>query len=485
MAKSAPHGGRRLSDLARHVVLPEGIASTDFPLMQRHLTKMGLSFDPWQAGMATAILAKREDGKYAAGIGGVVASIPRQSGKTYLMGALTFALALEHPGFLALWSAHRSRAHNETFKSMVALSERPEVKPFAKRALTGAGTEAIEFNNGSRILFGAREHGFGRGFAKVDLLVLDEAQILTASAMEDMVPATNAAPNGLVMLMGTPPRPGDPGAVFLDRRAAALSGEDKDVLYVEFSADQNADPDDRKQWAKANPSYPHRTSDTSMLRMKKLLGSPESFAREAMGVWDVKAVQPTALNASDWSARAVESGPASGVTCFAVKFSADGAEVALGAARREGPGAPVHVEGIRSEPMAAGTDWLVDWLTERADRAAQIVIDGKSSAAYLSQALIDAGVPKRAILTPTLPDVLAAHSMFAASVKNVDEMTHSDQELLTQQALWARKREIGKDGGFGWKAPEGESVTLLEACTFAFWAARTTKRRPGRRARLV
>ena len=156
-----------------------------------------------------------------------------------------------------------------------------------------------------------------------------------------------------------------------------------------------------------------------------------------------------------------------------------------GAARREGPGAPVHVEGIRSEPMAAGTGWLVDWLTERADRAAQIVIDGKSSAAYLSQALIDAGVPKRAILTPTLPDVLAAHSMFAASVKNVDEMTHADQELLTQQALWARKRDIGKDGGFGWKAPEGESVTLLEACTFAFWAARTTKRRPGRRARLV
>ena len=34
---------------------------------------------------------------------------------------------------------------------------------------------------------------------------LDEAQILTEKAMEDMVPATNAAPNGLVLMMGTPP----------------------------------------------------------------------------------------------------------------------------------------------------------------------------------------------------------------------------------------------------------------------------------------
>src|SRR5699024_2566857 len=95
-----------------------------------------------------------------------------------------------------------------------------------------------------------RENGFGRGFKKVDILVLDEAQILSLKAMEDMVPATNAAPNGLVLMMGTPPRPNDPGEVFTDRRESALSGEDEDVFYVEMGADDNANPNDRAQSAR-------------------------------------------------------------------------------------------------------------------------------------------------------------------------------------------------------------------------------------------
>src|SRR5690625_5963829 len=101
----------------------------------------------------------------------------------------------------------------------------PDLMSFGRCWLTGGGTDDCEFANGSRLLFGAREHGFGRGFAKVDVLVLDEAQILTEKAMEDMVPATIAAPNGLVLMMGTPPRPADPGEVFTSRREAARSEE--------------------------------------------------------------------------------------------------------------------------------------------------------------------------------------------------------------------------------------------------------------------
>src|SRR5699024_3291028 len=137
---------------------------------------------------------------------------------------------------------------------------------------------------------------FGRGFAKVDVLVLDEAQILTEKAMEDMVPATNAAPNGLVLMMGTPPRPTDPGEVFTNRRAAALSGDDEDILYVEMSADENANPDDRQQWAIADPSFPARTTETAILRMRKLLGSVASFLREGLGIWDKQAIEQKALD---------------------------------------------------------------------------------------------------------------------------------------------------------------------------------------------
>ena len=100
------------------------------------------------------------------------------------------------------------------------------------------GNEAVEFVNGSRILFGARERGFGRGFAGIDVLIFDEAQILSESAMDDMVPATNAAPNPLVLMAGTPPRPTDPGEVFTLLRQEALDGESTDVGFVEISAER-------------------------------------------------------------------------------------------------------------------------------------------------------------------------------------------------------------------------------------------------------
>jgi hypothetical protein len=53
---------------------------------------------------------------------------------------------------------------------------------------------------------------------------------------------------------------------------------------------------------------------------------------------------------------------------------------------------------------------------------------------------------------------------------------------LDKQAKAAEKRKIGATGGFGWSAPEGESVVLLDAGTLAFWGAKTTKRKPGRKA---
>jgi phage terminase large subunit-like protein len=443
---------------------------------------MKTPLDEWQSGLGWAILAKRTNGMYACGIGGAVISIPRQVGKTYTIGSLIFALCALRPGTLVLWSAHRARTHQETFKSMDAMSQRPAVRPYVKRVLTGAGTEAIEFSNGSRILFGARENGFGRGFAQVDVLVLDEGQILTEKAMEDMVPATNAAPNGLVLMMGTPPRPSDPGEVFTNRRAAALSGEDPDVLYVEMSADRGANPDDREQWRKANPSFPHRTTETAILRMRKLLGSVDSFLREGLGIWDEAALTKKAIKATAWDALKVkpESVPKGGVRVYAARFAIDGSSVALAAAMRPDSG-PVHVEGIKVAPMGDGTSWLVDWLLERHDRAAQIVIDGKSGVGYLVNALRDGGVPKSVILTPGTDEVVGAHSMLEAAI-NQGELSHRGQKELDDQAKVAEKRKIGAAGGFGWAAPEGSSVVLLDAVTLAHWGAKTTKRRPGRKA---
>lgn len=477
-------GQRKLSEVARHICRPSGIVSTGFPPVRDRAKAMGMPMDPWQDGAARLALAKREDGLYAAGIGGVVLSIPRQVGKTYLIAAIVFALCTLFPNLTVIWTAHRTRTHNETFKKMQGMSRKPKIAPYIENVRATNGEQEIMFKNGSRILFGARESGFGRGFDEVDILVLDEAQILTADAMSDMVPATNAAPNGLVFLMGTPPRPKDPGEVFTNVRQAALNG-DPDTLYIEFSADKGANLDDRKQLAKANPSYPHRTSDAAIQRMRKLLGSDESYRREAYGEWDEEALSKKAIKVTAWNGLKIRQDDVpddDSRQVFAVKFAIDGSAVALAAARRPDAGA-VHVEGIKMSSMADGTRWLVDWLLERHERAAQIVVDGKSGVGYLVNALIEGGVPKSVIWTPGTDQVVAAHSMLEAAIVSQDkELSHLGQKDLDDQVKTAEKRKIGATGGFGWAAPEGESVVLLDAVTLAHWGVKTTRRRPGRKA---
>lgn len=469
---------KKLSEVARFVCKPAGIVRTGFAPVEAKLARIGIRFDEWQRNVCQLILGKRADGLYACGVGGAVLSIPRQVGKTFMIGWMVFALALLFPGTLVIWTAHRTRTSTETFNGMKAMANRARVKPFVEVVRSANGEQAIVFANGSRILFGAREQGFGRGFAKVDVLVFDEAQILTEAAMEDMLPATNAAPNGLVLMMGTPPRPKDPGEVFAHRRSKALSGN-KDTLYVEFSADEGVDPGswgsrvDWEQVGKANPSFPHRTGRPAVLRMREMLSSDDSFRREALGVWDAADQVSNVFSPVEWGECLARDTVREGKASFAVKFSVDGSHVALAAAVRTADGR-VLVDGIRNEPVSAGVDWLVEYLTDgrRLAGTYRIVVDGKGGVGYLVDRLRNAGISRRVLLTPSTDQVVSAHSMVYQSVKS-GELVHPGTVELTTQALYAQFRRIGSQGGFGWCAPEGESVCLLDAATLAFWSAKT------------
>lgn len=456
-------GSPRLSELARHLILPDGIVSTGWPSVAVQLDRMRLPLDRWQQGLCQAILGKRADGQYACGIGGAVASIPRQSGKTYTIGALVFALCLSASDMLVLWTAHRTRTHNETFKSMDAMAQRKEIAPFIKNVRKANGEQEVEFVNGSRILFGAREQGFGRGFAKVDVLVLDEAQILTERAMEDMVPATNAAPNGLVLLIGTPPRPNvDPGEVFTFRRESALSGDDTDILYVEFSADREAELDDREQWGKANPSYPYRTSETSVLRMRKLLGSDDSFRREALGIWDA-ARRSAVFGEGNWEAGLRDARPADlGVGALGVAVSIDGtfSAVVAGAVTDDGD---AWVKPLQHAP---GMGWVVDVAKGlQAETGAVVAIDGRGPGAVLIPLLEREGVRLRVLQTG---DVLNACAGFEQLVRE-GRLLYEPAPELDAAVAGATKRKVGDRWAWGRKA-DGD-ISALEGATLAVWAA--------------
>lgn len=356
--------------------------TTAWPRVVAKCAELGVEFDTWQHGIGSAALGKREDGKYAATVGGIVLSIPRQVGKTFLVGMIVIALCLLFPGMTVLWSAHRTRTATKTFQTMKGMTSRAKVKPFMLEPRNTNGEQEIRFRNGSRIMFGAREQGFGRGFDEVDIEVFDEAQILSERALEDMVPATNQSrhPAGaLLFFMGTPPRPTDPGDEFTNRRTAALSGASTDMMFVELSADQDADPDDRGQWAKANPSFPGHTPVEAMKRMRAQLTDVESFRREALGIWSD--ASGGLFNLTTWRRRCSQDTSPGQRVVFGAHVTPDRnfAAVAVASMRRD---SVLHLELVKHR---AGVAWLAPWLKEKAREhsAMATVIAGSSAAGAL------------------------------------------------------------------------------------------------------
>ncbi len=460
----------RLSEIARHIVAPEGIVSTGWPAVRSTCSQLGLGFDEWQDGAGRLILAKNADGYYAADTS--VLSIPRQVGKTYLIGSIAFALCINHKNTTVMWTAHRFKTAKEAFSTMKGLAGQPKVKAHIERIVNANGDQEIRFCNGSRIVFGARERGFGRGFAGVDVVVFDEAQILGENAMDDIIPATNAAPNPLIFLVGTPPKPNDPSEVFTMLRQEALSGESQETLYIELSADRGCDPEDRAQWRRANPSYPHRTNERAMLRMKKNL-PPDSFLREGLGIWDEITRHQAVVKASAWQELA-DVGPDFDVLpdALAVDMSHD-RQISIAACWREGDS--FHIEEVWAgvDPNAAMA-WVVQAV--RPKRRMPVVIDSISPANNLIQELRN----KRVMVNQTnATDMAKACGTFLDAIES-DTLTHGGQDVIDEALEGARKRPLGTAGGWGWnRKDESVFIAPLVAATLALFGASTVRKPRG------
>ena len=483
----------KLSEIAKHVVAPQGVVSTGWPAVEAKCAELGIRFRPLQPDVGRLILSKRADGKYAATIGGTGLSIPRQWGKTFLVGAIVFALCLLRPNLTVIWTAHRLRTAEETFGKMQAFAKRRRIAPHIAKIVLGSGDEAVEFHNGSRVLFGARERGFGRGFDEVDVLIFDEAQILGSNALDDMVPATNQSrqdTSALLLFMGTPPKPTDPSEVFTRMRSEALSGEDPDTGWVEFGADDDFEPTpapadltskDWAQVAKANPSFPDDTPEEAILRMRKKLG-PESFLREGLGLWDKLEMQGTVVDLDTWL-DLVDDGPPSyeRPDGMAVDASHD-REFSVAACWADEEFA--HAEEVWASGDEAAT---LRWVIQRAGRRIPVLIDAMSPAASLIPGLRAAGVD---VKSGGPSDMAKACGLWFGEVLG-GRLTHGNQDSVNTALLGATQRDIGKAGGWGWNRKDpAANIAPLVAHSLARLAASlkrnpTKERRTGSRRAVV
>lgn len=495
---------RKLTEVARHVLIPTGIVSTGWPAVERRCREFGIEFDEWQRGAGKVILGRRADGIYAATVGGITLSIPRQVAKTFLVSRMLFALCTIYPGLQVVWTAHRTRTSTHTFRHLETLAKSKAAAKYMRvdrsnGVRTTNGEQELHFANESMIAFGAREQGFGRGFDAIDVVVFDEAQILTEKALEDMVAPTNQSQHehgALLFYMGTPPRPIDPGEAFIGKRAESLEalaaigrGEDVEVdnVFIECSADRNANPDDRLQWKKGNPSYPLRTPERSMLRLRKNLLSDEAWKREGLGIWDDVAVGSRVLTPEQWEARGVDAAPTAGAKALGIAFSFDGSRVAVAGAIRADEKVHVELVGSHSGQLEAGVSSLVDWLCDdpalpnRWRTFSKIVLSGKSGAGVLYEALRKRGVRRSALQVATTVEYTTANATLLDAVRDrwLTYLRSDGQAALTASVTTSTKKQRGADGAWSWQAPEGGDETPAEAASLAVRAARTAKVRTG------
>lgn len=440
---------------ARHLVLPKGIVSSAFPSVLAVLLALKLVLDLWQAELAKCILAKDAEGLYAADT--IVISICRQAGKTFLIGCLVFADCIKNPGTTTVWTAHRFKVSRETFNELKTLAASPLLAPHIDydAITTAAGNECIPFRNGSRIVFAARERGAIRGFTKVRRLIIDEAQILTEMAMSDLVPTQNQAENPQIILMGTPPKPNDPGEVFSALRAEAIAGTVEGTLYVEFSADPGCESDDWEAVRQANPSFPKRTGKRAILRLRKLLTNDADYRREGLGIWDTDALRSVLPG---WAGCAVEIKPPKvSWIGLAVSLDLEWGSIA-GAGLR--PNEKVHVGAVERRP---GSAWLAAEAKRiQVARGCLVVLDEKCPDAGLPVALEKAKVN---FVLLKLDEYIEACSQVVNWVKE-RQITHTHTTELDDAIQVAAWRMVGDRKVWGRKQSTAD-ISMLEAATLA------------------
>ncbi|MBT1166728.1 hypothetical protein [Bifidobacterium simiarum] len=255
------------------------------------------------------------------------------------------------------------------------------------------------------------------------------------------------------------------------------------MLYVEFSADRDADPDDREQWAKANPSYPKRTSETAILRMRNLL-TEDSFRREALGIWDENTAQ-SAIDSEQWDRGEVRDPSLEGRVAYGLDMPPDRGILAIGAAVRYADDtALINLQEYR-DARRDGVAWAVDWLAERWPRTCAVVIDAQSPAMSLLPDL----EARHIRVTVTQTRDLGAATGRTLDMINAGTLKHLDageQPQLHRAAMGATLRDIGPNGMRAWnKKGSDVDISPLQACTLALHGAFTSKRHPGRKAKAV
>lgn len=449
------------------------------------MSEYGYKLDKWQQLVINCWLGKDASGKYNVTSAGL--SLPRQNGKNVCLEAREF-FGLVINGERILHTAHQVRTSKKSFRRIAAMftdKRHPEITDLVKQIRYTNGEECIELDNGGSIEFSARSRQAARGFDGISLVVYDEAQEVTDDQVDAIMATLSASATGTrqIIYTGTPPYPGCPGDVFRRRREVSISNPGKHDAWHEWSVQADTIVDinasDKSLWYMCNPALGIRLEEEFTDEEMRTL-SPDGFARERLGWWapELEHKLDYAIPMDIWDACGSDELKPEGKTAYGVRFSWDGAEVCL-------CGAVVTAEGqarismIERRPTGMGTQWLADWLNQRASIGCCVVIDGRNGVDVLIDKIAGTWRGKGAIVKPSYKDVIAAASIMIEMLNGKEVTWYKQQTALRDSAVTAVKKPLAGGWIFG-----GDDSTPITAAALALWGAKKSKRDPSKRMRI-
>ena len=425
---------------------------------------VGLVLDPWQEHVVRGMLGERLDRRFSAPQVGVV--VPRQQGKGVILEARALAgLFLLEERYI-IWTAHELKTAQAAFLRLRGwIDGSPELSAMVRQMYTGNTENSIVLNDGRTLRFLARTHGSGRGLT-ADALILDEAYALKQGELAALMPTIATSENPQTIYTSSAGMPNS--EVLASVRERGMNPKTKGLAYFEWSAEDDADPDDMRALAQANPGLGTRLS-LDHVASERAAMDDETFKRERLGIW-AKIGGDSAIPEASWAACLDHDSVAGSRVVFAVDVP-PARDVATIAAVSERPDGVRHVEIV---DRRAGVSWVPSRLRELRDRWSPlaVVLDEGSAAGALLPDVKREGVR-------TVPLSMKQYGQACAGVYDAVQqrkLAHTGQVELDDAVASARVRGVGESLWKWDRKNQVSDISPLIAVTHA-WHGLTLKSR--------
>jgi phage terminase large subunit-like protein len=399
---------------------------------------------------------------------------PRRMGKTTAVWCWTLGVALEEDDSEILTTAQSGVKARDRFMKMARVLDRrkPENGP---RIYRGAGHEAFEFDNGSRLWVCAPKPESVRGDG-VRVALVDEPQELDAEESLDLqqalMPLFDTIDGGQLVLLGTP---GASRAGWFWNELEAGAAGNTGIVHGRFApgravsiyaAEDGDDWEDEAVWLRVHLGISSGMTSIEKMRARRAgFKTAQQWAMEYLGVWPGSS-DKRAISDELWEAGRLEKWPEKPAR-FGLAFDVawDSRSAALVAAWRDAEDR-AYVE-------------LLKWGTPRevGQEALRVAIKYRLAVAYDAigaNLQVAEGLHRAkpaAKTTPlTMKDMVTGASGLMSELRE-GNLFHSDQPPMDEAVEAAAWRSIGDSGQlFGRRASAGEvsAVVAGSAALLAF-----------------